>query len=55
MTMTMTSAAAPPRTTFLPQAGMLSKFMEKEVDVDSVGWLKDPSVEPAGEGQPQEL
>ncbi|KAG6916411.1 hypothetical protein DXG01_006939 [Tephrocybe rancida] len=32
---------------------MLSKFMEKDVDVDFAGWLEDPSVElePAGESQ----
>ncbi|KAG6840860.1 hypothetical protein C0991_003663 [Blastosporella zonata] len=28
---------------------MVSKFMENDVDVDFGGWLRDPSVEPAGE------
>ncbi|KAG6835283.1 hypothetical protein H0H93_003142 [Arthromyces matolae] len=28
---------------------LVSKFMEKDVDVDFAGWLRTPSVEPAGE------
>ncbi|KAG5340447.1 hypothetical protein C0989_001590 [Termitomyces sp. Mn162] len=30
---------------------LVSKFMEKDVDVDFAGWLKDPSPGPAGESQ----
>lgn len=30
---------------------LVSKFMEKDVDVDFGGWLKDPSPEPADESQ----